>query len=189
MIKVGLTGNKYSNIEIVESFLKKRNIPVFDADLAIRYLLHYNDTSYIKLKSKIPFDHFDNGFLNKNKFQSERKMDELLSLIEIDLLKLWENFCINNYNNRIIVFKSSLLFERELDSKMDFNINCFYPKEDRIRKNNNNVYQIRTELSDEMGDLLKNKKSSYVIHTYQDAREIYNYIDKMIINISNNKPI
>ena len=42
MIKVGLTGNFHSGQNQVSEILEKLDVPVFDADLILKYLINYS---------------------------------------------------------------------------------------------------------------------------------------------------
>jgi dephospho-CoA kinase len=42
MFKVGLTGNRYSGKDTVASLFNKISIPVFDADVIVKFLINHN---------------------------------------------------------------------------------------------------------------------------------------------------
>jgi dephospho-CoA kinase len=173
MIKIGLTGNRYSGKDTVANLFKKISIPVFDADIILKFLINHNFELTHKISKRI-----DKSFFKKNGQDLDiTKMngpvlDEIIDVVEPDLIKAYDNYRIKNINSIYSIFHSSILFERGWDKKMDYNISVFAPINDRANRckdiTNQKIIDIYTSFQGEMNELSKNTLSTYVIHNYDD---------------------
>lgn len=188
MLKIGLTGNRYSGKKRISKLFKQIHIPVFDADTILRFAIFYNTDLNEKIKSELEDYYFEFGLLNMKKIIKDRKFNEVVRFYEEDLFKAYNRFNVKNKNSVYTIFKSSLLFELGWDKKMDSNINIFAPSNVRIDRcrfhtehSMSKIYQL---VKTEMDDLDKNKKANYVIHNYEpnDILRDVSEIDKSIID-------
>ena len=173
MIKIGLTGNRYSGKDTVANLFKKISIPVFDADIILKFLINHNFELTHKISKRI-----DKSFFKKNGQDLDiTKMngpvlDEIIDVVEPQLIKAYDNYRIKNINSIYSIFHSSILFERGWDKKMDYNISVFAPINDRANRckdiTNQKIIDIYTSFQGEMNELSKNTLSTYVIHNYDD---------------------
>ena len=156
MYKVGLTGNFYSGYNEVAEIFEAKNIPVFNADVVLKFMLNYSEKHIRKIKEK-----FGN--------------DKILDIVQLDLIKAYEKWRIKNYNSHYTIFKSSILFERKINTSMNFNISVFRPKTERRRElttfTSMPPFTIDNILDNEMDELQKNGKSDYVIHNYGISKQ------------------
>lgn len=171
MIKVGLTGNYFSGYNEVGDIFSENRIPVFDADVIIKYLINYSEKHFNKIREVFGNDIYKMGLIDLDKFSNNSKFDELLDIIELDLIKYYENWRFSNKQKSFYtIFKSSILFERKFNEHMDVNISVFRPSNER--RKDVTEYSFVTPntidhiLSNEMCELEKNSKSDYVIHNY-----------------------
>jgi dephospho-CoA kinase len=143
--------------------------------------------------NKIKFTFGENiyyaGLLDLKKFDTNDKFNKLLDIIELDLVKSYEKWRIKNWNKFYTIFKSSILFERGLDKNMNFNITTFTPelqrKQDILNATQMPRETIDNILSNEMDELIKNQKATYVIHGYRglsELRKSVNNVHKAIMN-------
>jgi dephospho-CoA kinase len=95
MLKIGLTGNVCSGYEMVGLLFKGLNVPVFDGDIAIKFLLNYREDIIRKVKIELG-DVYEKGVINANKFTTTEKFNRLFKVIELDLLKLYESWRLHN---------------------------------------------------------------------------------------------
>jgi dephospho-CoA kinase len=188
MIKVGLSGNRYSGKTSICKMFKQIGIPVFDADIVLKFIIgHSLETNKI-IKEKIGDHIFKNGDLD-SKCISDSDFQEILYYATFELMKAYDNFNEKNKQSIYSIFHSSFLFETNWIDNMDYNINVFCPKLERMQrckemtkmKFSNISYMLRNEID----DLDKNKKSVYVIHNYSgtDPLTQVNKIDQNIIDI------
>jgi dephospho-CoA kinase len=170
MYKVGLTGNYYSGQFEVSKIFEDYEVKVFDANLLTKFLLNYSPTHIQKIKKYFGSDIYSMGLLNLSKFTDNIRFNELLDLIEFDLLKYYEKFRLKHKDELYTIFLYDFIFERKLESSIDFKISCHRPKS--IRKNDMKYltsltdWHIKKILDNEMDELLKNSKSDYVIQNY-----------------------
>lgn len=193
MLKVGLSGNRYSGKNRVATLFKQIGVPVFEADVILKFIINYNYDLQSEISDKIGRKYFNGGSLNIEKVKSDGKFSSILDIVEPELYRAWQNFQEKNYKSIYCIFHSSILFEREWDKAMDYNISVFAPYSDRVerckyltKKSTSSIYSL-SKL--EMDELEKNKLSNHVIHNYNNDSPYYgdaitqvNNIDKIIID-------
>jgi len=188
MLKVALTGNRYSGKSKVSSMFNGISIPVFDADTCIRFLLHHNFEFTIRLKKELP------GFFDDSSTLDERKMntaafDKALSIIEDELFNLFNKFCKKNSEAIYVIFQSSILFERNWNEKFDFIITVHAPVHDRIERcrklTNYDYIKIYDLVNSEILDEVRNQSSDFTIPNYDGSKDVFksvNEIDSKLID-------
>jgi dephospho-CoA kinase len=194
MIKVGLSGNRYSGKNRVATLFHQIGVPVFEADVILKFIINNNYELQGEIADKIGRVCFNKeGLLDHNKIISGGNFSKILDVVEPELYKAWKKFTKKNYKSIYCIFHSSILFEREWNSGMDLNISVFSPYADRVDRckylTNKSVSSIYSLSKLEMDELDKNKLSEYVIHNYNDDSPFYgdaltqvNKIDNQIIN-------
>jgi dephospho-CoA kinase len=194
MIKVGLSGNRYSGKNRVATLFHQIGVPVFEADVILKFIINNNYELQGEIADKIGRVCFNKeGLLDHNKIISGGNFSKILDVVEPELYKAWKNFTKKNYKSIYCIFHSSILFEREWNSGMDLNISVFSPYADRVDRckylTNKSVSSIYSLSKLEMDELDKNKLSEYVIHNYNDDSPFYgdaltqvNKIDNQIID-------
>ena len=192
MIKIGLTGNRYSGKDITASLFKSISIPVFNADVILKFLINHNfDMSY-KIKRKIDKSFFINDELDLTKLTGP-VLDEVIDIVEYELFDSFKKYQLRNANSIYTIFHSSILFERDWNKKMDYSISVFSPIADRanrcVQNTDMNIMSAYNLAQREMKDLSKNSLSDFVIHSYNDEINPFgslltqvNDIDKKIID-------
>lgn len=170
MLKVGLTGNFHSGQNEVAKIFDNLSVPVFDADLVLKYLINYSNSHMTKIKAEFGENSYKIGLLNLQKFNSNTTWNKLIDLVEIDIITAFEKFRLKHKYSTYVVFKYSYLFERKIDSSMDYNINCYRPS--YSRKNDISLltymdsYSISTLIENELDETYKNKKSDFIVNNY-----------------------
>ena len=189
MIKVGLTGNFYSGHNEVGEIFEERGIPVFDADVVLKFMINYSPKHIEKIKESFGDDIYKLCLLDMKRFSTTKRFDDLLDILQLDLIKSYEKWRIRNYNHFYTIFKSSILFERNLDTSMNFNISVFRPKVERRKDLKNHtsmpISKIDEILNGEMEELTKNAKADFVIHNYINYSLSSNNADHINIQIIN----
>jgi dephospho-CoA kinase len=169
-MKIALTGNFYSGQDEISHILNDKNVPVFDADLVLKYILNFSPKHMNKISAVFGEDYYSYGLLRLNLFKKNYDWDKLLNLVEYDLLQCYEKFRKKHSDSTYTVFKFSYLFERNLQEHFDKVICAYRPK--NYRKQDMKTYthlddlSINNILSNEMGELYKNTKSDYIVHNY-----------------------
>lgn len=185
MIKVGLTGNRYSGKDRVTKMFEQISIPVFHADVILKFILQYDLALDKEIKIQLGQSIYDsNGRLDPQKFNSSEKFNRLIDVVEPALFQAFERFQSKNTQSIYCIFHSSILFERGWDKKLDQTITVFAPKSEKIKRVQviepmlltSTIYDL---MSKEIDDLDKNKASTYIIHNYSDATDITRQIDNI----------
>lgn len=194
MIKVGLSGNRYSGKNRVAKLFNQIGVPVFEADVILKFIINNNFDLQGEISDRIGRDCFDkDGVLDHNRIISNAAFSKILDVVEPDLYRSWTKFTKKNYKSIYCVFHSSILFERNLNEAMDINISVFSSHTDRVdrcryitNKSISSIYEISKR---EIDELEKNKLSNFIIHNYNTESDFYgdtltqvNKIDKQIIN-------
>lgn len=193
MIKIGLTGNRYSGKNRVVNIFKQIGVPVFEADVIVKFILQHNYELQAEISDKIGRIYFKDSLLNEDKLKIDGKFPKIIQIIKPDLMSAWEKFRLKNQSSIYCIFHSSILFESELHKEMNQNISVFSPFADRVERckflTKKSVSSIYGLLRTEMDEFEKNKISKYVIHNYNidntfygDAMSQVNQIDKLIID-------
>lgn len=194
MIKVGLSGNRYSGKNRVATLFHQIGVPVFEADVILKFIINNNYELQGEIADRIGRSCFNKeGFLDHNKIISGGNFSKILDVVEPELYKAWKKFTKKNYKSIYCIFHSSILFEREWNSGMDLNISVFSPYADRVDRckylTNKSISSIYDLSKREIDELDKNNLSNYVIHNYNnqninhgDTLTQVNKIDNQIID-------
>jgi dephospho-CoA kinase len=170
MFKVGLTGNYYSGQNEVSKIMSEFDVPVFNANLVTKFLINHSPDHIEKILSKFGSNSYNMGLLDLKKFNTNKSFDDLFDIIELDLLKSYELFRIKHKKDFYTIFLFDYLFERGLDSLMNFNINCYRPRYYRIYDMQTltsfPLHTIEKIVTSEMDESVKNSKSDYIIRNY-----------------------
>jgi len=176
MIKVGLSGNRYSGKTRVANLFKQIGIPVFDADTVLRFILNYNWELLGEIKHELGSEIFQGDYLNFREIKNPEVFNNVLKLVEPDILRAYDRF--NKKQNSIYtIFHSSILFERGWDKNMDRSISVFSSHTDRISRckqlTKMGLLVINDLSKTEMDPLEKNRLSDYTIHNYNDETSAF----------------
>ena len=187
MIKVGLSGNRYSGKDRIAKLFEQIGIPVFHADIVLKFILNYNYEVQGLIADKIGRSYFTDGVLNIDKVKSGGVFDKVVDVASSDLLKAFEKFMSKNTESIYCVFHSSILFERGWDKTMDYNVNVFSPTNDRMERckflTGKTVSSIYNLAQTEVDDLEKNRKSDFVVHNYNEENPAIGDILSQVSNI------
>ena len=189
MIKVGLTGNRYSGKDIASNLFKKIGIPVFDADIMLKFLIQHNFEIQHNIRQSLGSKLFRETYIDFDYIKSNRILDSVIDCgLEWEIFNAYDKFQIKNANSIYTIFHSSILFERGWDTKMDYKISTFTSKSERASRckklTNNNYLNIYESMDSEMDDLEKNRLSDFVVNNYddQDISDEINKIDLKFID-------
>jgi len=195
MIKVGLSGNRFSGRDTVCKLFEQIGVPVFNADIVLKFILNYNYEINYKIRN-IFGDVFSikGDLLDISKFSEQKKFNDLIDVIEYELLNAYDQFNKRNKQKVYTIFHSSILFEREWQKIMDYNITVYSSKDERkirakrITRMSDSI--INNMMFSEMDDIVKNSLSDFIISNYPAAQNIYgdiceqvNKIDQKIVDV------
>lgn len=188
MIKIGITGTRFSGKDKICNYFKKIGIPIFDADTVIKFILAYNSELKSKIRKDIGNEVFEDDFITVRKITEYKKFSQVLEMIEDDLFFAYDNF---NKRNKVCiysVFNSSILFEQRWNMKMDYNVSVYAPFIERVERGKliygRNITKINSILNKETSELEKNKIADFIIHNYgkNNIFDQVHEIDQIIID-------
>jgi dephospho-CoA kinase len=169
MLKVGLTGNYCSGLDIIGNIFKKCKIPVFESDLIIKFMFYNNSETIKKIHKEFGKSVFSDNILDMNAFQEPAEFKKLIKIIELDIIKAFEKWKLQQTGNYCI-FKSQILYELGWNSLMNLNITVFKPNGLRVEdiqiRNKVTVADAYGMMENEMDLFQKNRLSDYTIHNY-----------------------
>lgn len=172
MIKLGITGGIGSGKSVVSQIFKLIGIPVYDADSESKQLIT-KDTNLKNalielLGSEI---YFNDGSLNRKLMASKIFNDkELITKVNkiihpavgMDFIS-WTNA----QSTDIVATECALLFESNLDKRLDYSIMVYAPLDIRIeramRRDNATREQIEARIKNQLSEELKREMSDFVI--------------------------
>lgn len=193
MLKVGLTGNYGSGHKQIVKIFEEAGTPIFDADLVVKWLLNYNQETIREIKSKFGDTIYSYGLINLYKFSDNSKFEKLLDVIEPHLFRKYDYFRLKNNKYAYTIFLSSILFEKEWDSKMNYSISVFKPqisrKKDLKKSTSMHIDMIDFILENEMCEFVKNSKANFIIPNYSEQakdEKILKQIDQIHSNLIRN---
>lgn len=190
MLKVGLTGNYGSGHNKIVEIFRQSGTPVFDADLVVKWLLNHNQETIREIKSKFGNYIYSYGLINLNKFDDNKKFEQLLDVITPHLFRKYNYFRLKSNSYAYTIFLSSVLFEKGWNEKMNYSINVFKPqisrKKDLRKTTTMHLDMIEFILGGEMCEFAKNCKADFIISNYAEDRKIENQISQIHSNLIRN---
>ena len=189
MIKVGITGNTGSELDYICSTIEKYyDIPVFDADLAIKFKLLYDEKTIQMIKTKYGSQIYEKGLLNLEFFKNDTLFEELIGLVYSDIYKRFLKWRYQNHNDKkIVMMKSMILVESEWTKSMDYNISVYKPKSMRVNETRQMKFLpsslVNKIFNSEMSDELKNSKCDYTIQNYEPYTNSVKSVNEQISSI------
>jgi dephospho-CoA kinase len=177
MLDIALTGSRFSGKNSVSFYFKKMNIPIFDADIVLKYILNFNKDVIKKSNFFLESTFQHQTFINPFSISNDSDFDKILDIALPYLNDVYKRFREDNRGKPYTIFMSSLIFYRDI-RKFDKIINIYSPYDIRCsRVELDDIWIIDAEKRD---DIKFNNKSDYVIHNYDDLE-----ILPQILNIDN----
>ena len=189
MIKVGLSGNRYSGKDEVCNVFRKISIPVFEADVIMKFIIHHDADVNKEIRNKLSFLYGTSGnYVSPEFARTKQEVDIILECTQHQLFQAYDEFVTKHKSSIYTIFHSSFLFERNWNKLMNYNISVFAPKITRMERfqelTNKKVSDIAFLLKNEIDDLDKNKMANFVVHSYKgrDLRKQVHEIDQYVID-------
>lgn len=177
MITLGLSGSRYSGKNTVVEIFNRIGVPVFDADLILKFILNHNHELLGEVRKELGSDIFINHQLDLRGLKSST-FDKILDIVQDDLFNAYKKFNDKNERKGAIytIFHSSILFERQWDKKVDLSITVFSPEGDRLKRaryqTNEGLLNIRDRMKTEMDPLEKNEMADYILNNFNDGEVV-----------------
>jgi dephospho-CoA kinase len=175
MIKVALTGSRYSGKDSVAKAFRQIGVPVFDADTVLKFIINFDiavNKDILDNYGKYIFTG-PGATIDKGAIKSKEDFDRLIDFAEYSLNCAYERFREENRESIYTIFHSSILFERGWNESMDYTISVFAPSaicaERAERAEKSSRAKVDSLMSSEMDPLQKTQLADFVIHNYESA--------------------
>jgi dephospho-CoA kinase len=171
MIKIGITGGIGSGKSVVSSLLKVYDIPVYQADVEGKRLSDESPVIRKKLTELFGNEIYAGDRLDRPKlasfvFNNEKLLDKVNRIIHPVINKDFKNW-IKHQNAKICALESAILFESGFDKDTDIVLMVYAPVELRLtrvmQRDGFSEAEVMKRMNRQMPDVLKRKKSDYVI--------------------------
>jgi dephospho-CoA kinase len=188
LLSIGLTGCRFSGKDVVSKLFRQLGVPVFDADVVVKYLLNYRDSMPESVRKAFGLEYVFGEYINPIAFDTDEKFSSLIDLIEFEVFESYDRFCKKHKDNQYTIFHSSIIHEKNWSKKFDRVICVFTPKDVRIerykRETGDRLETIWSIFNKEMNETHKNQMSDFIIHNYEDApdilKQVKNVDDKIV---------
>ena len=188
MIKVGLSGNRYSGTNQICDVFRKLTIPVFEADIVLKFIINHDITVSSDIRSKLKHLHNNSGYIDPRLIKTKKEAEIVLESAQHELMSAYDKFSEKNKSSIYTIFHSSVLFEKEWHKLMNHNIAVFCPKITRMERcrelTKNKISDIAYLMRTEIDDLDKNKMANFVVHNYDGRKPLdqIHQIDQFVID-------
>jgi len=171
MLKVGITGGIGSGKSVVCQVFNTLGIPVFNADLAARFLMENDQPLVQSIKSLLGSEVYNNGTLDRPKvasiiFGKPELLAKLNALVHPATIK-YANDWLEKQTAPYAIKEAAIFFESGSYSEMDVMIGVYAPQELRISRAMSRGKQTRDEvlsiIARQMKEEEKMKRCDYVI--------------------------
>ena len=188
MIKVGLSGNRYSGKSEICDIFRKLTIPVFEADTVLKFIINHDAAVNSQIMSKLKDIHGKSSYVDPQFVKTKKEFDIVVDCAQHELMRAYETFSEKHKSSIYTIFHSSILFERNWHKLMDHSIAVFCPKITRMERckelTNMKVSDVAMSMRNEIDDLDKNKMANFVIHNYEGRKPLdqVHQIDQFVID-------
>jgi len=139
MIKIGLSGNRYSGKNEVCDIFKQITIPVFEADIVLKFIINHDESVNNEIISKLKCLHGESSpipsvYIDPKFVKTKAEFDILFDCTQHKLMRAYEDFSEKHKSSIYTIFHSSILFERNWHRLMNYSIAVFCPKITRIER-------------------------------------------------------
>lgn len=193
MLRVGLTGNRYSGKDTICKVFRQEKVPVFNTDVILKFILNHEYLILEKIKDTIGEEYFNkNGLIDTSEIENNKKFYKILEIIKPYIFEAYEKFEKKHSGSVYTIFHSSILFESGWYKEMDIKININTPLDERLKRLfvakkidcDFSKFDIENLLKTESKPSLKNKSSDIIIHNFGmfDVLDQVNKADIKIVN-------
>jgi len=171
MLKIGLTGGIGSGKSTVAQIFELLGIPVFYADDEAKKLVNENEELKENIIKNFGKEIYTDGKLNRAHlasvvFNSPDKLKLLNSLIHPVTKREGEEWIIKQ-NSPYAIHEAALIFEANVNERLDYIIGVYAPQELRIeramKRNNSTRQEILARINQQMNEDEKMKRCDFII--------------------------
>lgn len=191
MIRLGITGGIGSGKTTVCHVFELFGVPIYNADSRAKHLVQnqpelkkaiiseFGEQSYIN-------NEYNRAFIGSIVFNDIEKLQKLNAIIHPYVFNDWEQFCIKNKDEPIIIKEAAIMLETESKNTVDQIIVVVSPIQLRIKRlikrDHSSEEEIINKINKQMSDEDKIKLAHFVIYNdeqhsiIEQVNKIYNYL-------------
>ena len=192
MIKIGITGGIGSGKSIVASLFELHDVPVYIADRETKKL--NNSSPHIREQLT---HHFGEGLYDSKNLLDKKKFAEIIfsdpaklelanSIIHPQVLKHFNDWCLQNSEHSIVALEAAILLESNFHKHLDKVVTVYSPLNLRISRvmarDNVDEKSVRTRMKYQLSEREKIRMSDYVI-VNDDRSSLIEQVDNLINDI------
>ncbi len=182
---IGLTGGIASGKSTVAQILKDKGYKIIDADQLVKKIYSKEETKdFIK---SIASDCVDSDQINFSKLREQFFSDHLLKeKIERFIYQKLPDFFLKEVDpsDSFIIYDVPLLFEKNLNSLIDFSILVYCPKNlqlERLKNRDRISNDLAKKILDNQMDIeIKKNKSDFIIDNSEDLLKLPEEVEKVL---------
>lgn len=182
---IGLTGGIASGKSTVAQILKDKGYKIIDADQLVKKIYSKEETKdFIK---SIASDCVDSDQINFSKLREQFFSDHLLKeKIERFIYQKLPDFFLKEVDpsDSFIIYDVPLLFEKNLNSLIDFSILVYCPKNlqlERLKNRDRISNDLANKILDNQMDIeIKKNKSDFIIDNSEDLLKLPEEVEKVL---------
>lgn len=191
MIKLGITGGIGSGKTTVATLFELHGIPVYNADKETQKL----NNSSVEIREQLTLhfgkELYEEGVLNKTKFaeiifNNPAKLALANSIIHPEVLKHFNNWCLQNSHHSIVALEAAILFESKFHLYLDKVITVYAPLNLRVarvvKRDNVDEESVKSRIKNQMPEKEKINLAHYVVINDSESsliNQVQNLLDEI----------
>jgi dephospho-CoA kinase len=190
MLRIGLTGSRYSGKDTIGKLFRQIKVPVFNADVVLKFILKYEFHIIDEITDNIGHKYYKNGF-KSDEILKDNKFNDILKVVKPYIFKAYSEFEKKHGGSVYTIFHSSVLFESNWIDDFDKIITVNAPLDERLKrlfikkgiKDPFEKFDIEKYLKNE-NVINKNNNADITIHNFGifDVLDQVNKADTKIVN-------
>jgi dephospho-CoA kinase len=191
MLRIGLTGSRYSGKDTIGKLFRQIKVPVFNADVVLKFILKYEFHIIDEITDNIGQEYYKNGGFDSDEILKDNKFNDILKVVKPYIFKAYSEFEKKHGGSVYTIFHSSVLFESNWIDDFDKIITVNAPLDERLKrlfikkgiKDPFEKFDIEQYLKNE-NVINKNNNADITIHNFGifDVLDQVNKADTKIVN-------
>jgi dephospho-CoA kinase len=191
MLRIGLTGSRYSGKDTIGKLFRQIKVPVFNADVVLKFILKYEFHIIDEITDNIGQEYYKNGGFDSDEILKDNKFNDILKVVKPYIFKAYSEFEKKHGGSVYTIFHSSVLFESNWIDDFDKIITVNAPLDERLKrlfikkgiKDPFEKFDIEKYLKNE-NVINKNNNADITIHNFGifDVLDQVNKADTKIVN-------
>lgn len=181
-LKIAITGGIGSGKSVVANLFENHGYKVLSADRIAKKLLSTDSNLKQKIISEFGEESYSDGNLNKDYlaskvFSGKEATEKINSIVHPETIKIIEKECLDELENKKLVFvESALIFEAKREKLFDYILTVVADPEKRIewvmQRDKIDKNKVLERLNNQIDDEKKISMSDFVLHNNSTLEEL-----------------